>query len=87
MVNEQLLELTQPQRDRLAFLELRLQYVGEVGRQDLVARFDIQSAAASRDLAEYRAFAPRNLEYDPKGKVYAAPTGSGRCSTFPPSVS
>ncbi len=69
-MNDQLLELSQPQRDRLAFLDLRLQYVGEVGRQDLVARFGIQSAAASRDLAEYRAFAPRNLEYDSKGKVY-----------------
>lgn len=69
-MNDQLLELSQPQRDRLAFLDLRLQYIGEVGRQDLVARFGIQSAAASRDLAEYRAFAPRNLEYDPKGKVY-----------------
>ena len=51
MLNEQLAELTQPQRDRLAFVELRVRFIGEIRRQDLVARFGIQSAAASRDLA------------------------------------
>ena len=50
MSNEQLAELTQPQRDRLAFVELRVRFIGEIRRQDLVARFGIQSAAASRVL-------------------------------------
>lgn len=53
MSNEQLAELTQPQRDRLAFLELHLRFIGGIRRQDLVTRFGIQSAAASRDLALY----------------------------------
>lgn len=62
--------LTQPQRDRLAFVELRLRFVGEIRRQDLVTRFGIQTAAASRDIAQYKELAPRNLEYDTKSKVY-----------------
>lgn len=70
MSSERLPEMTQAQRDRLAFLELRLRFVGEIRRQDLATRFGIQSAAATRDIAQYRVFAPRNMEYNPKGKVY-----------------
>jgi hypothetical protein len=65
-----LAELAQPQRDRLAFIELRVRFVGEIRRQDLVERFSIQSAAATRDLALYRELAPGNIDYDPKGKTY-----------------
>jgi predicted DNA-binding transcriptional regulator YafY len=70
MSNEHLSELTQPQRDRLAFVELRVRFVGELRRQDLVSRFGIQSAAASRDLALYKVLAPGNIDYDSKGKYY-----------------
>ncbi len=70
MSSERLQEMTQAQRDRLAFVELRLQYVGEIRRQDLVTRFDIQAAAATRDIAQYKELAPRNLEYDTRGKLY-----------------
>lgn len=71
MSNDQLLEMSQSQRDRLAFLELRLRFVGEFRRQDLVERFGIQSAAATRDIGQYKELCPRNLEYDTKRKVYA----------------
>jgi predicted DNA-binding transcriptional regulator YafY len=70
MSNEQLANLTQPQRDRLAFVELRVRFIGEIRRQDLVSRFGIQSAAASRDIALYKDLAPTNIEYDSKGKSY-----------------
>ncbi len=70
MPSAQLSEMTQSQRDRLAFVELRLRFVGEIRRQDLVARFGIQAAAATRDLGQYKELGPRNLDYDPKGKVY-----------------
>ena len=70
MTTQQLSELTQSQRDRLAFIELRLRFVGEFRRQDLVSRFGIQTAAATRDLGAYKDLAPRNLEYDAKSKVY-----------------
>lgn len=67
---EKLADLTQPQRDRLAFVELRVRFMGEIRRQDVVLRFGIQSAAASRDLALYRDLAPGNLDYDPRSKSY-----------------
>jgi hypothetical protein len=65
-----LAELAQPQRDRLAFIELRVRFVGDIRRQDLVDRFAIQSAAATRDLALYRELAPGNIDYDSRGKAY-----------------
>lgn len=70
MSNELLTDLTQPQRDRLAFVELRVRFIGEIRRQDLVSRFGIQSAAATRDLALYKEMAPGNIDYDAKGKSY-----------------
>jgi predicted DNA-binding transcriptional regulator YafY len=70
MCNEQFADLTQPQRDRLAFVELRVRFIGEIRRQDLVSRFGIQSAAATRDLALYKELAPDNIDYDSKGKSY-----------------
>lgn len=70
MSSVQLSEMTQPQRDRLAFIELRLWFIGDIRRQDLATRFGIQSAAATRDIGQYKELAPRNIDYDPKGKVY-----------------
>jgi predicted DNA-binding transcriptional regulator YafY len=70
MSNDKREQLTQPQRDRLAFVELRLRFLGDIRRQDLVSRFGIQSAAATRDLALYKELAPGSIEYDPKGKAY-----------------
>lgn len=70
MSDSLLSEIAQSQRDRLAFIELRLRFLGEIRRQDLVARFGIQAAAATRDIAQYKDIAPRNLDYDTKGKVY-----------------
>lgn len=70
MSHPDLAPLTQPQRDRLAFVELRVRFIGEIRRHDLVSRFGIQSAAASRDLALYKNLAPGNIDYDPKGKSY-----------------
>ena len=70
MPSTKISEMTQAQRDRLAFIELRLRFLGEIRRQDLVARFGIQAAAATRDISQYKEIAPRNLDYDTKGKVY-----------------
>lgn len=70
MSGEQLAKLTQPQRDRLAYVELRVRFFGEIRRHDLISRFGIQSAAASRDLAKYKDLVPDNIGYDPKYKSY-----------------
>ena len=84
MSNEQLVDLTQPQRDRLAFVELRVRFIGEIRRQDLVTRFGIQSAAASRDLALYKELAPGNIDYDTRGKSYVLGSGFHPIFDFPP---
>ena len=54
MSNERLTTLSQAQRDRLAFIELRLRFVGDLQRQDLVKRFSVKTAAATRDMNLYR---------------------------------
>ncbi len=64
------LDVSQAQRERLAFLELRAFFTGELRRSDIEARFGIKPAASSRDLALYRAIAPNNLEYDPASRCY-----------------
>lgn len=56
--------VSQTQRERLAYIELRVFFVGEVRRPDIEARFGIKPAAASRDLTAYKELAPDNLEYD-----------------------
>lgn len=84
MSNEQLSDLTQPQRDRLAFVELRVRFIGEIRRQDLVSRFGIQSAAATRDLALYKDLATGNIDYDPKGKSYVLGPDFKPVFDFPP---
>ena len=83
MSNDQLADLTLPQRDRLAFIELRVRFFGEIRRQDLVSRFGIQAAAATRDIALYKELAPSNLEYDTKGKVYVIGDGFQPAFNFP----
>lgn len=76
--------LTRAQRDRLAFIDLRVRFLGEVQRHDLSVRFDVQTAAASRDLAAYKELAPGNLDYDSKNKVYVRAALFRPLFEFPP---
>ena len=64
------LDASQAQRERLAFLELRAFFTGELRRSDIESRFGIKPAASSRDLALYREIAPENLEYDTASRCY-----------------
>jgi len=66
--------LTQSQRERLAFLEYRCFFCGELRRADLEARFGVKAAAATRDIIAYRQLAPKNLAYDGSAKVYVPTT-------------
>lgn len=84
MSDEQIDNLTQPQRDRLAFVELRVRFIGDIRRQDLVSRFGIQSAAATRDLAIYKELAPGNIDYDTKAKCYVLGEDFKPLFDFPP---
>jgi len=70
MSNNRLQDLGHAQRDRMAYIELRLWFVGEIRRQDLALRFGIQTAAATRDLGLYKELAPANIEYDGSSKTY-----------------
>lgn len=62
--------VSQAQRERLAFLEFRAYFLGEVRRTDLIARFGIQTAAATRDIALYREITKDSLTFEQKSKVY-----------------
>ena len=62
--------LSHAQRQRLAFIDFSLQYFGQVSRQDLIAKFATGLAAATRDLASYRALAPNNMQLVHSTKSY-----------------
>jgi hypothetical protein len=63
-------ELSQAQRERLAYLELRVFFTGELRRADIENRFGVKPAAASRDISVYRELAPQNLGYDLSLRCY-----------------
>jgi hypothetical protein len=63
-------DLNQAQRERLAFIEFRLWFLGDVRRPDLMDRFGIAPAVATRDLAAYRELAPQNIDFNGSRKVY-----------------
>ena len=63
-------DINQSQKERLSHIDFRLYFLGTIGRNDLVQRFGIKEAAATRDIALYRELAPENLYYDTKAKIY-----------------
>ncbi len=67
---DQLATISQAQRERLFHIDFKLYFLGSVNRTDLVSRFGIKEAAASRDLSLYKDLAPKNIEYDTKAKTY-----------------
>lgn len=62
--------LSQNQLKRLNYLEFRVYFTGCISRNDLIERFGISEAAATRDFALYREKAPGNIEIDPVTKAY-----------------
>jgi predicted DNA-binding transcriptional regulator YafY len=70
MRHEAIESLSNTQRERLAYVDFRLYFFGEVGRPDLASRFGVAPAGATRDLALYREIAPQNIEFDGSNKVY-----------------
>lgn len=60
------------QRERLAYVDFRLFFLGEVSRADISGRFDVAPAVATRDFARYRALAPDNIRFDGSSKTYRA---------------
>jgi predicted DNA-binding transcriptional regulator YafY len=68
-------DVSQPQRERLFHIDFRAQFLGRVSRQDLIRRFGIKEAAATRDLALYRALLPGNLAFDNAARNYRRAEG------------
>ena len=66
----QLADVSQAQRERLSHIDFRLRFLGTIGRNNLVERFGIKEAAATRDIALYRELAPQNLIFDTRSKRY-----------------
>ncbi|ABV37281.1 conserved hypothetical protein [Shewanella sediminis HAW-EB3] len=62
--------LSHAQKQRLAFIDFSLQYFGQVSRQDLIKKFATGLAAATRDFASYREFAPDNMSLVHQTKSY-----------------
>lgn len=62
--------LSHAQRERLAYIDFRLYFFGEIGRPDLIDRFGVAPAGATRDLALYREIAPQNIIFDGSNKIY-----------------
>jgi hypothetical protein len=63
-------EIAQAQRERIAYIELRVFFTGELRRGDIESRFGVKPAAASRDLSAYRRLATANLTYDKAERCY-----------------
>ena len=58
------------QLERLAHIDFRLYFLGELRRADLVGRFGTGPAGATRDIAMYKELAPGNVDFDVVAKVY-----------------
>ena len=63
-------QLNQTQRERLAYIEVKAFYCGDLTRVDIERRFVVKPAASARDLLAYRRFAPSNLVYDAGQRCY-----------------
>lgn len=70
MPSQHVESLSHAQRERLAYIDFRLYFTGEIGRPDLAHRFGVAPAGATRDLALYREIAPQNIEFDSSSKIY-----------------
>jgi WYL domain len=61
--------LPRAQQERLAYIDFKLCFLGELRRTDVGERFGTAPAGATRDIAQYREIAPNNLVLD-SAKVY-----------------
>lgn len=61
--------LSRGQQERLSYIDFRLYFLGELRRNDVIDRFGIAPAGATRDIALYKELAPDNLFLD-NAKIY-----------------
>lgn len=70
MPKEKLKNISPAQQKRLSHIDFRVNFLGDIARQDLISRFGIKEAAATRDITEYKQLVPENLDYDQTRKIY-----------------
>ncbi|MFT6506917.1 MAG: putative DNA-binding transcriptional regulator YafY [Colwellia polaris] len=58
------------QKQRLAYIDFKLLFVGSVTRSEIVNYFEKGLTSASRDLNYYKELCPNNMTYDTKQKKY-----------------
>ncbi len=63
-------ELSQTQRERLSYIDFRLLFLGQMRRRDLIKRFGMKEAAATRDIALYRKLSTDNIIYNTQERSY-----------------
>lgn len=62
--------LPSQQVSRLRYIEFCLRFLGSFARADLIKKFGIGTAAASRDIAEYKTLMPNNISDSSNSKNY-----------------
>jgi hypothetical protein len=75
--------VSQPQRGRLSFIELRLRFIGEI-RDKIWPPVLASNQLQQRDLALYKELAPDNIIYDSKSKAYITGSTFHPAFEFPP---
>lgn len=63
-------ELNYAQKQRLAYIDFKLLFVGHVTRAEVVQYFGQGLSSASRDITLYKELRPSNMEYDSRDKKY-----------------
>ena len=63
-------KLSQTQKERLSHIDFRLMFLGVMQRSDLIQRFGMKEAAATRDIALYRKLAEENIIYSTRERSY-----------------
>lgn len=58
------------QQERLFYIEFLALFIGRVSRKDIIKRFGISEAAATKDLSLYTDQSPEVLQYDIREKTY-----------------
>lgn len=62
--------LSHNQLERLKFIDFYLYFTAQIRRNNLIDKFGVSEAAATRDLSLYKELAPKNIIYDMNYKAY-----------------
>ena len=61
-------DLSSAQCERLAYIDFRLYFFGEIGRPDLIERFGVAPAGATRDFVRISGSSGPPFRYDPASR-------------------